>query len=92
MPDQPLPIRGVRFLQDNALALARLAVVGFAVMEAADDALENPTLRREFFEVVRGLRKDVGRERALLVIEALNELHPEAAELRTLTEQIRRRP
>lgn len=88
-------IRGVRFLQDNALALALLAVAGFSLLYVTADELDDPVLRREFFQHIRELLNDVSRERAFLVLTALNELHPDPARramLDGLVKEMRRYP
>lgn len=95
MPDDPkIEVRGVRFLQENALAVATLAVAGFSIMYVADPGeLDDKKLRDEFLETVRELRAGVPRERAFLVLEALNELPGDEqtrALLKQLTNEMRR--
>lgn len=89
---EPLEQRGVRFLQENALAVALLAVAGFSIMYLADPGdLDDPTKREEFLATIRELREGVPRERAFLVLEALNEMHPDREQLHALVEEMRRR-
>lgn len=83
---------GVRFLQDNALAVAVLAIAGFSIMYLANPGdLDDPVKREEFLAVIRELREGVPRERAFLVLEALNEMHPDREQLHALVEEMRRR-
>jgi hypothetical protein len=88
-------VHGVRFLQENALALATMAVAGFSIMYLADPGdLDDKKLREEFLETVRELRACVPRDRAFLVLDALNELPGDAAAtamLKELTAEMRRK-
>lgn len=89
---EPMEQHGIRFLQENALALARLAVAGFAIMYLADPGdLDDPVKREEFLVTIRELREEVPHERAFLVLEALNQIHPDRAQLDALLEEIRGR-
>lgn len=91
---EPLVMHGVRFFQENALAVATLAVAGFSIMYLADPGdLDDKKLREEFLATVRELRENVPRDRAFLVLEALNELPAEEETrvmLKQLTDEMRR--
>src|SRR5256885_14511971 len=88
---QPHPtVRAGRFLGKNAWALAHMAVAGFAVMWVADPGdLDDPQLRETFLENIRTLRDQVPKARALQILEALSELHPNAEKLRAMVALLR---
>jgi hypothetical protein len=88
-------VRGARFLQENALAVATMAVAGFSIMYVADPGdLDDKKLRDEFLEHIRLLREQVPRDRAFLILETLNTLHPDAEQrqlLNDLVQEMRRK-
>ena len=86
----PEPVRGARFLQENAVALAQLAVAGFAVRYVGNDLLASPASCQAFLRHLVELVRAVPTDRAFLVIDALNDLHPDSEMLKAVTENMRR--
>lgn len=85
-----LEVQVVRFAQENVFVLARLAVAGFAVMYCNEDMERDPEIAREILATVRELRGQVPRDRAFLVLETLNDMHPETRALNQLVAEMRR--
>ena len=86
----PLPTTAIRMVGDDAWALAFLALAGFGALAALDHVARDPLALQGWLEQLRGIRDRVPFPRALLVLEALADAHPNRAEILAYGEEMRR--